>query len=139
MELREPPRRARQQVQRHYIILPEPAGQQIFCFQLVVGIGKTRLDTVAVQHDQLRIKAGRFQNIVNAIQQCGVRFQTGTHRRHLNGRRFTIKIRKGVDHTYQQRGQDQQILPQWILVHYSLLITALVSDLRTRRRKLIIL
>ena len=111
VQVGQPPRRTRQQIQRNHIIIAQLFGQHVLGLQLVVGAAETGLDAVVFQHQQFRGQIGRLEDAPDTILQCGIRFHAGAQRRDLHRRGFTVQIRQGINQSGQQRGQDQQIFP----------------------------
>src|SRR5574340_735467 len=116
-DMGQPGRRARQQVERGNIAVPQLGLQQILGFQLGVGIGETDLDAGLIEEDSSIGYLLLLQNAFHLLQQVLVNLEGGLDRGNLHRRHLTEKVGQGVEQAEQQRHSNDEVLPQRITVH----------------------
>ena len=113
----QPFRRARDQVERHRVVLAERAGDRILGLDLDVGVGETRLDAGGIEVKRVIGDAGFLQRGFDLAHQRRLDLHRALGGRHLHRRRFAIEIRQRIEHPDQDGGQDHEVFPQRIAIH----------------------
>ena len=126
MQALEPLRRIRQQVERDtecriLRICIEPAFQNFLGLELDVGAGETDLDggvhAAGIEINPVDGDLIVAENAFDTIHHLRIDLDGRAYAADLNGRRFSKEIRQRIDDAENDRGDNNEIFPEWVTVH----------------------